>query len=221
MNWTIRIPFSSRSDALVDVAEATRELPTDDARITRQIVLGEILDGTVASAGELIDKLDGLDPHERRQLLDAARERCGLPTTVELEDQRRFEAANASARLQGAKVSEWQICPAEGCGAIPVNQLGAPIPTTARRWWCEAHRDQAAPGDLESRPSPLRISESGAIVETHDDGEHAREAAAAESRRSQLEAQAGDRQAEADAIRQHREAADADMDRLLPPGVRP
>jgi hypothetical protein len=53
MSWQIHIPHRARSDSLLDVAEAARELPTDHARVTRQIVLDELANGTATSAGEL------------------------------------------------------------------------------------------------------------------------------------------------------------------------
>jgi hypothetical protein len=57
--WQILVPHRSRSDPLIDVAQACRALPTDDARVTRQIVLDELANGTATSAGELrIDPTD-------------------------------------------------------------------------------------------------------------------------------------------------------------------
>jgi hypothetical protein len=57
-SWQIHVPFSARSDSLVDVAAAARELATDEARnITRQLVLDEITTGSSTSAGELLDAI--------------------------------------------------------------------------------------------------------------------------------------------------------------------
>jgi hypothetical protein len=57
--WQILVPHRSRSDLLVDVAQACRALPTDDARVTRQIVLDELANRTATSASELrIDPTD-------------------------------------------------------------------------------------------------------------------------------------------------------------------
>jgi hypothetical protein len=48
----------------VDVAQACRALPTDDARVTRQIVLDELANGGATSAGEL-----RIDPADLNQYL--------------------------------------------------------------------------------------------------------------------------------------------------------
>jgi hypothetical protein len=204
-NWSIQIPYTSRSNSLSEVAEAARALPTDEARIVRALVLDEITGGQATTAGELLDKLEQASPGERRELLDAARLKVGLPDTETVEGRRRFEAASAAATAQAGAESGWQFCHAEGCDAIPMNHLGAPTPTDAARWSCPAHRDQAAPGDMDPRPSRLRYAPSGAIVEV-DPVEDAKQAAAEESRRRQLEHQAADRVAEAEAARVNREA---------------
>jgi hypothetical protein len=76
--WQILIPHRSRSDSLVDVAEACRALPTDDARVTRQIVLDELANGTATTAGELLDTLEKASAPARRALRLGARTRAGL-----------------------------------------------------------------------------------------------------------------------------------------------
>jgi hypothetical protein len=87
MSWTLRIPFRSRDESLVDVASYARTLGQDDARVVRQIVLQAYTDRVAKSAGELLDHLDGLDPHQRRAMLDSARQACGLPSTDEIDTE--------------------------------------------------------------------------------------------------------------------------------------
>jgi hypothetical protein len=182
-------------------------------------VLGEITGGQATTAGDLIDKLKAASPDERRGMLDAARVKAGLPTTAEVEGRQRYEAACATARAQGAAQSPWQLCHADACNAAPVNHLGAPVPVDVIRWFCAAHIDQAAPGDMAPRGSGLRIAPSGAIVPVDDPAEHAKQAAAAESRRRALEHEQAERAVEAEAKRQHDEARAAETRRLLPSGV--
>src|SRR5215207_9313767 len=86
---------------------------------------------------------------------------------------------------------------AGGCGEIPINELGAPIPVDVKRWWCPTHLHLASEGDMAPRPSRLRIMPGGAIVEV-DEAPEAREAAAAASRSAQFEAQQADRRLEAE-----------------------
>jgi hypothetical protein len=100
---------------------------------------------------------------------------------------------------------------------MPINELGAPIPVNVRRWWCDAHRDEAADGDMEPRPSRLRYSPSGAIVE-YDPDEEARAAAAEESRRRVREDRLAERAVEAAAKRESDEGRAAAFRRELPPG---
>jgi hypothetical protein len=216
--WQIQIPHRDRSDSLTDVVEAARELAPDDDRVLRQIVRDELVGGSAATAGELLDKLEAATPAERRRLLDTARAKVGLPTTDDVEATERYEAANAAGRIRAAKQSTLQLCGAEGCSVAPTNAAGAVVPVGVKRWWCAEHEHLAAPGDLDPRPGALRMTDAGTLIEIDPDEEE-RERAAAQSRQAALKAQAADRQAEAEAARVNREAREAELDRLLPPGV--
>ena len=90
MSWTIEIPHRSRDESLVDTAANVRHLPADDRGVMREIVLGARLDG-LRTAGELLDHVAGLEPHERRAMLDRARADCGLASTSEVDARRRAE----------------------------------------------------------------------------------------------------------------------------------
>jgi hypothetical protein len=180
-DWEIRIPYRTRSDSLVDVATEARAPDPDDREVVRQLVLDAAGAG-MRKVGELLDDLEHFSPAERRVLLDQARRRAGLATTGEAEEDARFERANQAARIQASLNSAWQVCNAADCTAIPMNELGVPVETSVRKWFCPAHVHLAAEGDMEPRSSGIRIAESGALLEI-DEAEEARVAAKAESRR--------------------------------------
>lgn len=104
MTWQIQIPFRERSDSLSDVAEAARELPTDESRVVRRLVLDTILGGQATTAGELLDKLEKASPEQRRKMLDRAREGAGLKsaTRIEFEREHAQNQRNAMARSAGS-----------------------------------------------------------------------------------------------------------------------
>lgn len=122
-DWTIQIPFRSRSDSLSDVANA-RLLPgTDEDRETvLNLVLQARLDG-LATAGDLLNRLDAMAPGQRRQLLDRARAEAGLESTGEA-DARKQREVHAPPGNPGCKC------------AMPMAARSSRPPTTAssRRW---------------------------------------------------------------------------------------
>jgi hypothetical protein len=58
MNWTLQIPYRSRSDSLTDVVEAARQLPTDEERavVRASARVGRIAAGSATTAGEVLDR---------------------------------------------------------------------------------------------------------------------------------------------------------------------
>ena len=107
MSWKIQIPYRSSSDSLVDVAEACRELPTDESRdVARQIVLGELTNGSATTAGELLDQLEKASPAERRKTLDAARVEAGLPSIEDIEFAQKHEQVQRDARARAFNAPE-------------------------------------------------------------------------------------------------------------------
>jgi hypothetical protein len=219
-DWVVNLPMRHRSepidaDALSDLPRALPKGPERD--MARQLLLESRLDAGMSTVGEVADWLGGLDGPGRRRVLDRLRGHVGLPSTGDVEAERRSEALNRNARAIASSESPWQVCPADGCGEIPVNELGSPIPVDVRRWWCPAHRHLAGEGDLERRPPRLRYSPSGAIIEVDED-EQAREHAVHESRRRGLEAKLAERQAEAAERNAREQAKREQLDRELPPG---
>lgn len=102
MTWEIRLPYRHRDDSLSAVAEAAHELPTDESRVVRQIVLGEIVGGSAKSVGEFLDKLEAMAPAERRELLDEARVKAGLESASDIEFAEQHRRRQLSASIKGA-----------------------------------------------------------------------------------------------------------------------
>ncbi len=84
MSWQIQLPYRSRSDSLVDVAEAARELPSgDDRAIARQIALGALVDGLGTAK---IDAHRQVESASRARWLKVReRERAGRETQFALD----------------------------------------------------------------------------------------------------------------------------------------
>jgi hypothetical protein len=216
--WQIKVPGhpNTRLDAksIFNLTDALGD--PEDKAVARELLTYCYTSG-VRRVGEITRGLDQLPAWRRRRVLNGLRQRAGLPLTKTVEDRREYEAANQAGAVRSSGFSAWQACPA--CGSVPVDPYtGIPAPVDVRRWWCEAHRDQASPGDMSAHGSGVRISESGALVPI-DEGELAREEAEAEARRHKLEASIAQREREAESTRLHQEAREAEIRRLLPPGI--
>ena len=144
------------------------------------------------------------------RVLDGLRRKLGMKTSA----QKDFEAASTRARLAASRV--WQTCPV--CGCVPVNEVGVPVPVSVRRWWCEAHRDQAQPGDMQPYTSGIRMSESGSLLPI-DDREWEKIRAEQEIRRQRHERRLAERKLEAEALRREEGARLEAFRRELPPGI--
>jgi AAA domain len=112
----------------------------------------------------------------------------------------------------------WQLCHEPTCNALPLNELGAPVAVSVRKWWCERHRHLAAEGDMEPRPSRLQFSPSGAIVEV-DPEEEARQAAEAERRQREHEEKLAARRVEAAEHEEHERLRKEAFRAELGPGI--
>jgi hypothetical protein len=161
VTWQIQIPHRSVDEPLAVAAGHCYCLPgQDEVRVTRQLMIQARLDGVAATAGELIDHLHALEPHERRVMLDAARTAEGLPTIGEME-----EDARVSALIRPAAGFEMQRCAIADCTATPTNDLGVPVEVDARRWHCPDHgtpRSTRRPRAARQRPALQRIRRPGA-----------------------------------------------------------
>jgi hypothetical protein len=159
VNWQINVPHRLRSDSLSNVAVAARALPTDEDRaVCRQLVLREITGGTAKTAGELLDKLEKASPSERRELLDRAREKAGLPTTGDVEFREEHERIQRNTRLAETRPS---------CFAL--NESGLIVDLAV----VELERERAAAAE-ESRRRFLADREAERAVEGAEMREHER-----------------------------------------------
>jgi hypothetical protein len=214
--FSISIPHRDRSEPLSLVAAHARHLGQDeDRRVCRQLVIQARLDGVATTAGELLDHVEALEPAERRAMLNTARKALGLPSVEELEAQQpRPFTLNIRTGVSGGFPS----CPAEGCTASPTRN-GIFYSPDCRKWWCDAHADQAQPGDLEPRGSGLVYSSAGVPIDfdpAADEADRARE----ESRRAQLQAQAEIRAVEAAEAAKSKRVSDEAHRRELPEHLR-
>jgi hypothetical protein len=216
VTWELHVPHRSRCDSLVEVGGFARQLEGEDGPAARELAMHAATEFGMKTAGELLDYLESSSPAERRELLDRARTRAGLKDTKSVDEIRRAQAASDAARARGNPML--QTCHAPGCDAVPLTAIGSWAETRARCWFCPTHAHLAQPGDLEDRPPPWRYTECGTIVEAVE-WEDDRQAAAAEGRRVELEAQADQRAVEAEQRRRHQRAIAAETRRLLPPGV--
>jgi hypothetical protein len=212
VTWTLHVPHRSRSDHLgVVVPALASELEGEDRDVARWLAVNAFWDDGFQKAGELLDNLEAITPAERRELLDQARADAGLEPTPDIDERRRAEAATVANRMRGNPAL--QRCP--HCDAYPLTETGSLVETRVRRWHCPQHVHLAQPGEMDDRPSPSKVTDCGTIVEV-DAAEVERQAAAAESRRLELEAQADQRSVEAEERRRHKEAVAADVERLTP-----
>ena len=145
--------------------------------------------------------------------MDWAREKAGLVSATEADQNRadrHFE--NEMARLSPPPPPKWsplQACPA--CGAIPADESGALIESDLEQFWCDEHKDQAAPGDLEKHV-PAIIGLDGNLAPVYSERERARIAAWYAQREEEEENERRERQeddeAKAEALAKVRERFD-------------
>ena len=169
-DWQLCIPYRSRSDPLTDVADAARELPTDEERaVVRQLVLDEIVGGSAATVGELLDKLEKAGPAGRRKMLDDARAGAGLPTTGDVEFDVRFKMLQHSARLKaGSETRPMRLAYSPSGAIIDLNER-------------DDDAARARPGGVPRRQREDRHAERAVEAEAmrvHDEARAARTAGA-------------------------------------------
>jgi hypothetical protein len=206
-DWQISVPYRNRSDRidLADVADMSRKLEGDDAKVARALALLAVTDSGWETYGDLIDGLEAAGPTGRRQILDRAREGAGLPTTGKLEAERAFKAAQPLPSAQSLRDSRGcvpAICSEPGCPNILADDRlgsGSVAMVPVRRWWCDEHR-AGHEADLEPYRPRLALSSSGLSHVDLDEleAEAERGRIEAESRRRQHEAREAEARADAE-----------------------
>lgn len=157
--WEIRVPFRTRDETLIDTASACRHLPEGERDVTRQVVFTAMERGGASmTAGDLLDHLHELEPAQRRQLLDHARQECGLESISDAEARKRAEIASQTGALVAAQYDP-KLCNGKTpdglqCNALGMTDYGIPAPSNVRKWFCAEHRGQARPGDMDPLPAP-------------------------------------------------------------------
>jgi hypothetical protein len=165
MGWRIDIPHRGDPDQdLVEAMADCREGIEDGEQrhVTRQLLLD------YDTIGEVIDALGAATPEQRRDLLDGARERVGLPTTAQADFDREFAALQPPRRgRQRNEAGEviGPVCAEQDC----VTQLldpatGGPGRSRAKAWRCEVHRD-GHEADMQDWAPRLGYNEVGLVVD--------------------------------------------------------
>jgi hypothetical protein len=217
-DWQIKVPGHPKDrlnpSSIFELSNALED--PEEKAVTRDMLLNAYMGG-LRSVGEVLGGLKSLNVDQRRWVLDRLRTKAGLPSTKVVEARREYKAANQAGAVRSSGYSAWQACPA--CGCVPVDEnTGVLKPVSVKRWWCEAHRREAAPGDMEPFSSGIRLSDCGVPI-PYDEGEQARAEAEAEVRRQKLEADMAIRKREAEDRRRYEQAIADDIRRHTPPGA--
>lgn len=212
--WRIKIPVQDRDQPLIEVLTLGLDSEIED-REDRVVLARLVLDvGTekgFQTVGDLLDYVEDAGPDERRAILDRAREGAGLTSATDVEERRKVEVANESARLSAGEPRDSHgrapvFCHAEGCtNFLPDPHMpGAFALTDARRWCCPEHHSQ---GDF--RPytgARLAYSPSGSIIDLDEQDAEIEQAKREEAEREERAlARAEQQEREAEALRQVRE----------------
>lgn len=202
MSWQLHVPHTAldQTPAEALVANADAKLEGEERTVAAQLLLDASIDSEIATIGDLVDRIERLDPAGRRRLLDRTREAAGLVSASDVEALERFTAANE--QLARRPRPPLPRCPI--CNVTPTTAEGFPDPMAAagvKRWHCEEHRDQAAPGDLDPPPSGIGLDMR--FIPDPDEVERGRHE---DERRAERDRQRrADREAEAEATRVARE----------------
>lgn len=165
----------------------TRDVWTIDTATARRLVAGFGGD-TLAAADALTDAT----PEERARLIDAADE--PLQARRQLEDFAAVAASRGNVERDEAGAA-FLTCSHEDCPEYPRDERGNPMVLNVRKWWCDRHADQAAPGDSEQWTPPLALDQHGGLVDLE---EQALERQHAEHLERQSQARAAVRRAQAE-----------------------
>jgi hypothetical protein len=152
-----------------------------------------------------------MERQERRQVLDDAREACGLERSEDIDSREAFEHRNRTLPRGRDRLGRcFQTCHAEGCTVHPVGPSGEWIAHPAAKWYCEAHRDQAGPGDLDPPDDLMPRIDPATMHVLPSRAEQARLEREAEQLREEDRRRNAAREAEAETIAKARERYEAE-----------
>ena len=126
------IPDESIFDVIDDLSST---LDGEDRLVTREVLIEARMDGQ-ETIGEVLQNLENMAKEERRDLVDRARGRIGLPSvgSVQWEQARLKRTAKAPPQRDEAGLA-FQTCAAPDCLAEPISEVtGAPKKVAAKRW---------------------------------------------------------------------------------------
>jgi hypothetical protein len=219
-----RLPFRSREQPLgpeaLDLADALDD--PEGRRVVQHILFEAGTERDLRTVGDLLDRFEGMEPAERRAVVDEARTACGLTTFTELERRREFAKATRwppppvpTGPRRAEDGSVIQQCAAEACERLS-GDAGFPAPSRARRFWCAEHAHLASPGDLEDFVEHLRVDPATGLPRMSEAAEaHYRELDEKERAKSRREREA--REAEAERIEKLRREWEESAAAAAPP----
>jgi hypothetical protein len=177
MTWSFQIPVPAPSDRinLLTIRQVTRAISDPTERATSAHVLEHLSNNGARTFGDAIEMVSHAGPEGQRQLLDLARRKMELESTITVDEARDAAAARrddlppppslASGPARDVEGYAAQRCHAPGCEAAPANEQGELVPSKAVRWFCSRHTDLAEPGDMDPWQGPqLRFGPAGLEV---------------------------------------------------------
>ncbi len=228
--WQIRIPHNGRDQTPIEALTSNVEdaIPDpEERRIATHLLFDAACDPDIDTTGDLLDKVEGATPEERRAILDQARESAGLPSTAKVEGQRAVEFYSRprdSGPLRDSQGRISAVCSEPGCRMFaPEPGMAAVIRRVAcKRWYCAEHREgheaDLEPWDGEMRAS-LSMSGKGFRIVAEDEREAERQRVQVESLRHQREAEEAQRRADAERLKPFEEANREAFRRQMPKGI--
>ena len=141
---------------------AREKLDGDERRIVRRVGLDLVVEhgSRIETVGDALDLIAAAGPAGRREMVEAARVKVGLPTIADEQFRVRQEAINRGLKPQ------WGLaqCAYPTCGRWATTEFGALKPVDCKRWWCEEHAGNAEPGDFDPPEPRFVLNENFALV---------------------------------------------------------
>lgn len=208
----IHIPHRSpddpfRLDAIHD--DLVEQFPDDPTqrRVQNEVAYALLVGSQPDTIGEAIELLEQSSPQARRELLDRARERAGLPTLTVEQARQAPPPRVSSGPARDAQGRIDALCGEPSCRNFEPGEFSQFAKVDVRRWYCPEHR---AGREEEMKPYDgprYGYGPSGAVVDL-DELEVERAKAAEQERHhaAEREAAAAERAVDAEGLRTFEEA---------------